>query len=73
MCDVADYDSERKVERRGPDLITLIAGIATLGVSTYVLTDGAVWVPNLDPRWLLAGIALVVGLFFLIGSVRRGR
>jgi hypothetical protein len=70
---VAEYDSERKTERRGPDLLTLLAGIATLGVSSYVLTDGAVWVPSFDPRWLLAGIALVIGLFFLVGSLRRGR
>ncbi|HEU5111535.1 MAG TPA: hypothetical protein VFT95_23585 [Micromonosporaceae bacterium] len=68
---MAEQDTNRRTERRGPDLLTLLAGIATLGVSTFVLTDGAVWVPSLDPRWVLAGIALVVGLSFLIGSVRR--
>jgi hypothetical protein len=70
---VADYDTDREVERRGPDLFTLLAGIATLLVSAYVLTDGALWVPSLDPRWLLAGGALVVGLFMLIASVRGKR
>ena len=50
---MADYDSDREVQRRGPDVLTLIAGIATLVVSSYVLTDGAIWVPSLDPRWLL--------------------
>jgi hypothetical protein len=51
-------------------VLTLLAGVATLLVSTYVLTDGRVWVPSLDPRWLLAGGALLVGLFMLIASMR---
>ena len=71
---MADRDSEREtgrdVRRRGPDLLTLLAGIATLLVSSYVLTDGAIWIPSLDPRWLLAGGALLVGVFMLISSVR---
>jgi hypothetical protein len=70
---VADYDTDREVERRGPDLFTLLAGVATLLVSAYVLTDGALWVPSLDPRWLLAGGALVVGLIMLIASMRGKR
>jgi len=63
-------DDNREVERRGPDVLTLIAGIATLLVSAYVLTDGALWVPSIDPRWILAGGALVVGGFLLIASLR---
>jgi hypothetical protein len=76
---VADYDSDRsdrsdrEVGRRGPDVLTLVAGIATLLVSAFVLTDGALWVPSIDPRWLLAGGALIVGLFLLTASVRGGR
>lgn len=70
---MAEHDTERQVERRRPDLITLLVGVATLVVSAYVLTDGALWVPSIDPRWLLAGGALVVGLFLLIASVRGNR
>jgi hypothetical protein len=70
---VAEHDTERQVERRRPDLITLLVGVATLVVSAYVLTDGALWVPSIDPRWLLAGGALVVGLFLLVASVRGNR
>jgi hypothetical protein len=70
---VAEHDTEREVERRRPDLITLLVGVATLVVSAYVLTDGALWVPSIDPRWLLAGGALVVGLFLLVASVRGNR
>jgi hypothetical protein len=66
----SDRDTERDVRRRGPDLLTLLAGIATLLVSSYVLTDGEIWIPSLDPRWLLAGGALLVGVFMLVASVR---
>jgi hypothetical protein len=67
---VADNDTKREAGRRGPDILTLVAGIATLLVSSYALTDGKVWVPSLDPRWLLAGGALLVGILLLIGSMR---
>ena len=70
---MADHETEHEVGRRGPDVLTLVAGIATLLVSVYVLTDGALWIPSLDPRWLVAGGALVVGLFLLMASVRGGR
>jgi hypothetical protein len=69
---VAEHDTEREVEKRGPDLLTLIVGVATLIVSAYVLTDGNLWVPSVDPRWIIAGGALVVGLI-LLGSSLRGR
>lgn len=66
-------EQEPEVRRRGPDLLTLIVGIGTLLVSAYVLTDGALWIPSLDPRWLVAGVALVVGLFLLMLSLRGRR
>lgn len=66
-------EQEPEVRRRGPDLLTLIAGIATLLVSAYVLTDGALWIPSLDPRWAVATVALVVGLFLLMLSLRGRR
>jgi hypothetical protein len=69
---VAEHDTEREVEKRGPDLLTLIVGVATLFVSAYVLADGNVWFPSVDPRWIIAGGALVVGLI-LLGSSLRGR
>jgi hypothetical protein len=74
---VAEYDTEhgqsRQVERHRPNLLTLLAGIGTLLVAGYVLTDGAIWVPTMDPRWLLAGGALVVGLVLLANSLRGNR
>jgi hypothetical protein len=68
---VADHDENTKTERRRPDLLTLLAGIATLLMSAYVLSDGHDWLPAFDPRWLLAGGALLVGLLLLGSSVRR--
>ena len=62
--------ADRDTERRGPDLLTLLAGVATLLVSGYVLSDGASWLPSMDPRWLIAGGALVVGLILLAASLR---
>jgi hypothetical protein len=71
---VAEHDNERDNERRvgraRPDLLTLIAGIATLFVSTYLLTDGAIGFSSLNPSWLLASGALVVGLVLLTASLR---
>lgn len=59
--------------RAHPDLFTLIAGIGALLVSAYLVTDGASWLPAIDPRWLLAGSALLVGVLMLAASLRRGR
>jgi hypothetical protein len=69
---VAEHDTEREVGKRGPDLLTLIVGVATLFVSAYVLADGQLLLPSIDPRWIIAGGALVVGLI-LLGSSLRGR
>jgi hypothetical protein len=66
---VADRDQTEG--RRFPDLLMLLAGIGTLLVSAYVLTDGAFTVPN--PTWLLAGGALLVGILLLASSMRGKR
>lgn len=68
---MAEQDEDRTTGRRGPDLLTLFAGIATLLMAAYVLSDGETWLPSFDPRWLLAGGAVLVGLLLLGSSVRR--
>jgi hypothetical protein len=60
-----------EAERKRPDLLTLFAGLAALVMAAYVLTDGKTWLPSFDPRWLLAGGAVLVGLLMLGTSVRR--
>jgi hypothetical protein len=64
-------DREQNEPKRFPDVLTLIAGIGTLLVSAYVLTDGAFTIPN--PTWLLAGGALLVGILLLASSLRGKR
>lgn len=63
--------TEPSKDRRGPDYGTLLFGVLTLLASAYVLTDGATWLPSIDPRWLLAGVAGVIGVLFLISSAAR--
>ena len=59
--------------RRGPDLLTLAVGLGALGVSGTALLGGVSWLPEVDARWVLAAIALVVGLMLVIGSLRHPR
>lgn len=66
-------DRDQSESRRFPDVLTLLAGLGTLLVSAYVLTDGRIWMPELNFTWVLAGGALLVGLLLLGSSVRGGR
>jgi hypothetical protein len=69
-----EQSGPRTVSRRGgPDPIALIAGLATLGVAAYLLTDGSEWLPPIDPRWIIAGGALLIGLLLMALSLRSGR
>ena len=57
--------------RRKPDFGTLTFGVLTLLASAYVLTDGASWLPSVDPRWVLAAVAGVIGVLLLLSSTSR--
>jgi len=65
--------TERGRGWRFPDAWSLIIGLVTLVVSAYALSDGAVDLPTADPRWLIAGGALFVGLMLLGASIRPRR
>ncbi|EID53781.1 hypothetical protein [Saccharomonospora xinjiangensis] len=69
---MADNDN-RKVAPRTVELFTLLAGLATLLVSAYVLSDADTWLGQVDLRWVLAGGAVTVGLLMLAASVRPQR
>jgi fatty acid desaturase len=56
--------------RRGPDLLTLIVGLGSLGIAVATLLGGIVWLPDVDGRWVLAVLALIVGSLLVIGSLR---
>lgn len=59
--------------RRGPDLLMLLAGVLALGVATTAFVGQVPDFSGLDPRWVLAAGAAVVGLLMLVGSLRGRR
>lgn len=59
--------------RYSPDLLTLVAGLVALGLAGTTLLGGIAWLPDVDGRWVLAGLALVIGLLLVIGSLRSPR
>ncbi|HEY2204019.1 MAG TPA: hypothetical protein VGH99_06035 [Pseudonocardia sp.] len=60
--------------RRAPDLLTLVAGVLSLAVAGITATG---WVPPSpplpDPRWVLAAVAIGVGVLLLTARVRNRR
>ncbi|WP_016697917.1 hypothetical protein [Actinoalloteichus spitiensis] len=62
--------SGKNVRRRGVDLGTLIAGLATLGVAAYALGGGARYLGTNDLRVGLAAVAVFVGVLILALSLR---
>jgi hypothetical protein len=56
--------------RRGPDLLTLVVGLGALGIAVATLLGGIAWLPEVDGRWVLAVLALIVGSLLVIGSLR---
>lgn len=59
--------------RRGPELLTLVVGLGSLGIAATALLGGIAWLPDVDGRWVLAALALLVGLLLVIGSLRTPR
>jgi hypothetical protein len=62
-----------QAHRHGLDPVTLLFGIGALLVSATALTNGSSLLPEMDPRWLLAVGAVLVGLLLLVGTLRRPR
>jgi len=59
------------VPRRGPDPLALVVGLLTLGMAVAAFTHHLPVLPHFDPRWVLAGVAALVGVLLLLGSIRR--
>lgn len=59
--------------RRGPDALTLLAGLGALAIAGTALLGGIAWLPKVDGRWALAALALIVGLLLVISSLRPPR
>ncbi|HEX3649433.1 MAG TPA: hypothetical protein VHV49_13475 [Pseudonocardiaceae bacterium] len=74
MAELNERDElEAEQKRRFPDPVNLVAGLLTLWVAVYALSDGRLGFTGLDPRWVIAGIALLVGVLLLGASLRPGR
>ncbi len=59
--------------RSGPDLFSLVVGLGSLGLAATGLLGGIDWLPDVDGRWILAALALFVGLLLVVGSLRAPR
>jgi hypothetical protein len=68
-ADPATTDGSAR-RRRGPDALTLLVGLGTLVMAVFAFVGELPDLGFVDPRWLLAGGAAVVGLFLLVGSLR---
>ncbi|MGH3853050.1 MAG: hypothetical protein ACRDR6_06040 [Pseudonocardiaceae bacterium] len=74
--DPAPYDANETgalTPRRGPDALTLLAGLGALAIAGTALLGGIAWLPEVDGRWVLAALALIVGLLLVISSLRSPR
>lgn len=68
-----DGEAGAPAQRRGPDLLTLAAGLGALAVAAGVPLGGITWLAGLDARWVLAAVAMLVGLLLVIGSISPRR
>ncbi len=69
----ATATTETARTRRGPDPVSLLVGLLTLGMALAALVGDLPDLSGFDPRWLLAGGAAFVGLMLLVGSLRGRR
>lgn len=59
--------------RRGIDPLTLVVGLGALFAAAVGLSEDTSWVSAIDPRWLLAAGAVLVGVLLLVGTLRKPR
>lgn len=68
--DFAGHDIAPTPTRRGPDPVTLVAGLLAIGIAAWSIVDAGRVLP---PQWMLAGAAVLVGILMLIASIRPRR
>jgi hypothetical protein len=66
-------ETDALTPQRGPDLLTLLVGLGALGIAGTALLGGISWLPDVDGRWVLVALALIVGLLLVISSLRQPR
>lgn len=73
MAEPSTTETAERTRRRGPDVLTLVAGLVCLGVAILTLVGWMPGLPSFDPRWALAGAAVLIGLLMLLSSIRPRR
>jgi hypothetical protein len=73
MAEYGTDTEQQERRRRFPDPVNLIVGLLTLLAAGYALSDGRWNFGTTDPRWVIAGVALLVGLLLLGSSLRPRR
>jgi hypothetical protein len=68
--DQTQPDAAVERRRRGPDVLTLLMGLICLISAVMTLAGWMPAMPMFDPRWLLAGGAILVGVLLLVASLR---
>ncbi len=66
-----DPDTSTPARRRMPDPVTLLIGLFSLGVAGSAFLGRVPDASAFDPRWLLAGAAVLLGVLLLFGSLRN--
>ena len=70
---VQGSNPDNRRARRGIDPLTLVVGLGALFVAAVGLSEDTSWVSAIDPRWLLAAGAVLVGILMLVGTLRKPR
>ena len=68
---ISTADPAPPAKRRGPDPLALAVGLATLVMAVFAFAGELPDLSGFDPRWLLAGGAVAVGLVLLVGNLRN--
>ena len=75
--DTANFDtdttSSTDTSRRGPSVVLLLAGLASLLVSAWAFAgpESWDWVPPIETGWVIVIAAIVVGAFLIVSPGRR--
>jgi prepilin signal peptidase PulO-like enzyme (type II secretory pathway) len=56
--------------RRGPDVLTLVASLVCLVAAVLAMVGWMPGLPSFNPRWVLAGAAVLIGSLMLVSSIR---
>lgn len=67
--------STTDTDRRGPSVVLLLAGLASLLVSAWAFAgpESWDWVPPIEAGWVIVIAAIAVGAFLILSPGRKKR